>query len=237
MRLLPALLFVLSTCLQSLAKTDSLAASNKREYRNSVILSIANFSIAGITPFDKNFIFPPYVADYIANQYGIQIEHELTGPFRVSMGYHAWNLFASRTDHEPDPYTSYLYDRRYVKGSRNINETGALRHRHGYKMLDAAVSYRYDKFARHKFSAGMGLSYTWGTNYYLTQRFFSTTENSYVYYTSKTSGNYAGMVLPLRYDLLFFKSILAVGAQVNARKYFGLQSWQIDYGVHLSVNF
>lgn len=237
MRTLLVLFFAISISLPGLAKTDSSAHNKKREYKNSVMLSIANFSIAGITPFDKNFIFPPYLADYIANQYGIQIEHKLRKPFSVSIGYNAWNLYTSRTDHEPDPYTSFLYDRRYVKGSRNIDEIGALRHRYGYKMLDAAVTYRYDKFYRHKFSVGMGLSYTRGTNYYLTQRFFSTTENSYVYYTQKTSKSYAGMVLPLRYDLLFFKNRLAVGAQANARKYFGLQSLQIDYGVHVSVNF
>lgn len=214
------------------AKGDSVRT--KKEYRNTVMLSIANFSIVGITPFDR-LIF----TSYISNQIGVNVEHKLSKVCRISLGYNEWNLhpFFEKIIYDPAPYTSFLHFRQYIKGSRNIDDIGALRHRHGYKMIDAAANYRYDRFRRHKFTGGLGISYTWGTSYYLTHRFFSAYENNYVDYTRKEREGYAGAIIPVRYDFLFLRNRLAIGVQGTARKYFGLQSWQIDYGVHLSVNF
>jgi hypothetical protein len=216
------------------AKGDSVRT--KKEYRNTVRLSMANFSILGITKFNLNMGPPPYW-DYIANQFGLNYEHKIDNCISVAIGYSEWNINSSRSDSHPTAYTSFLYSRRYIKGSRNIDDIGALRHRYGYKMIDAAASYRYDKFRRHKFTGGAGISYTWGTNYYLTHRFFSAYENDYVYYTRKESEGYAGAIIPVRYDFLFLRNRFATGVQGTARKYFGLQSWQIDYGIHLGVNF
>lgn len=215
------------------AKADSVD-SKKREYRNTVMLSIANFSIVGFTPFDRTVI-----TSYIANQLGVNLEHRVNNSFGYSLGYHEWNLnpFFDKIEYHPEPFTSYLYYRQYIKGSRNIDDIGSLRHRYGYKMIDATANCRYDKFRRHKFSTGAGVSYTWGTNYYLTHRYYSVIVNDFMYYVRKESEGYAGAIIPLRYDLLFLRNRFATGVQGTARKYFGLQSWQIDYGIHLSVNF
>jgi hypothetical protein len=103
-------------------------------------------------------------------------------------------------------------------------------------MIDAAANTEY-RFRKHLFSSGLGASYTWGTSYYLEQRIYNTVWDSYQYDYREKKESYLGLFVPLRYDLLLLHNHLALGIQGNVRKYFGLQSAQVDYGFHLSAFF
>lgn len=233
------LLFTLSfRCLPAFAHPDSLKLRHGPEtisHTGTIGVSISNFSIAGITPFD-HLMF----TGYIANQLGAYAEYALYNgprPIKIYFGYNEWNLnpFFDKILYEPAPYTSYRFVRQYVQASRNFNEPGALRFRKGYRMADAAATTEY-RIGHHCFTGGLGASLTWGKSYYLEQRYFNTSWNSFMYVMREEQETYVGIFLPVRYDLLFIRDRFAVGVQGSARKYFGLQSLQIDYGVHLAVN-
>jgi len=231
--------FALVLCSQTVsANAETLKLGRMPEiisHTATVGLSISNFSIAGITPFD-HLMF----TGYIANQLGGYAEYALNNgprPLKVYMGYNEWNLhpFFDKILYEPAPYTSYRFVRQYVQSSRNFNEPGALRYRKGYRMIDAAANTEY-RTGNHCFTGGVGASLTWGTSYYLEQRYFNTSWNSFMYVMREEKETYFGIFLPVRYDLKFIRDRLSAGIQCSARKYFGLQSVQIDYGVHLAVN-
>ena len=56
-------------------------------------------------------------------------------------------------------------------------------------------------------------------------------------YTYQHSDVHLGFISSLGYDYLILKGRFAVGAAVKCRKYFALQSVQLDYGVHVGWNF
>ena len=219
------------------AKQDS--ASHRPTYRNSITLSLANFSIIGLTDFDPNSIIPPTTVPYIANQFGITATHEVFPRIAVSIAYNAWNAnsWLNRHDDYVDEDHDHTFDHRYQPGQRNNEEPGALRFRYAYKMIDVAAVYTYDRFKRHHFSVGAGLSYTWGTNFYVYSKQFNVHNNFEEYIMRTKKEGYAGLLIPVSYDFLFFKERMRMGIQANARKYFGLYSFQIDYGLHVGLNF
>lgn len=217
------------------AKRDSVKTGE--QYRNTVTLSMANFSIVGITPFDERFVL-----GWIANQFGINVAHRLDNNLALNIGYHAWNIspvfYKGGAYNDPEPFNTHTYDNRYTYGERNHDDVGSLRFRYGYKMVDATIMYRYDKILRHKFAVGAGLSCAWGSNLYVRYKlYYGSQPNDFLFVMNRERKGYAGILLPVRYDYLFSSGKFGIGLQSNARKYFGLQSLQIDYGFHFSVNF
>lgn len=226
-----ASLLLSAIAFSSFAGTDSISV--RKDHKTSVTLSIANFSIAGLTYFDY-YMF----TDYIANQFGVNVEHKVNERLRINIGFNTWNTnaYLNRRADWSDPEEIHLYDYRFPRGQKNIDDVGALRFRYGYKMIDIAVSRRWEHFRKHKFTGGLGLSFTWGTNYYLDHIYFDNNINDYIYRMHTEVHGYGGVIVPLRYDYLFAKNRMSIGLQTTARKYLGLYSVQVDYGMHVSIN-
>ena len=102
-------------------------------------------------------------------------------------------------------------------------------------MFDAFFKYRLKISKKSEVKAGLGLSYTSGINTYydsLVVTYFERWE-----YTHQKKEGYLGVVPSLSYDYAIIRNRFSVGADLRYRKYFGLYSAQIDYGVHLGCNF
>ncbi len=108
--------------------------------------------------------------------------------------------------------------------------TGQGTTRHQYKMIDLLLAYRLNVLKRHKISFGIGPSYTWGKNI--------NDDYSLVMPAGKDyNASYWGVAPAISYDYVFLRNRLSIGMDLRVRKYFGWPSEQIDYGLHLGVNF
>lgn len=206
----------------------------------TVSLSAANFTIAGLTKFYPDL--GPF-SDNIANQFGLSVERRMRKRLYAGVAFAAWNTmryldrnYTAAWNYQDPVSDDHYGDFRYPVAQPHYDEIGAWRFRHAYKMIDLNALYAYDHFKRHRFTGGLGLSFTWGTNIYLDRILYNPVNNIDLYYFHRETHGYAGVILPFRYDLLFLRGKLATGLQGNVRKYFGIYSVQIDYGVHLNIN-
>ena len=112
---------------------------------------------------------------------------------------------------------------------------GDINARQNYKLIDLFVKYRCHLNKRNELKMGMGLSYTTGTNVYIDSitnlPYFNTV------YTHTETGKYWGFVPLVGYDHHFFKNRISAGAVFRYRKYIGIPADQLDYGMHIAVNF
>jgi len=171
-----------------------------------------------------NFIFPGLgyegVAPILADQLGIYFEHRVYKNWRLIAGYSMFNTYEAdglpfeQTIPSVSNWNSY-----YGKGTTWYQ----------YKMIDLLLAYRLHVLKRHKISFGMGPSYTWGKNI---SDDFILPSVALAY-----NANYWGIVSALSYDYVFLRNRLSAGLDLKARKYFSRPSEEIEYGLHLGLNF
>ena len=111
----------------------------------------------------------------LTNQFGIRVERSYQDKFIVGLSYNAWNTIPFMNTNPKNGLPTveiYDFDRRYPFGEKDYNRIGAQRFRHGYKMIDAVASYRYRFLPRHFVTGGVGASFTFGTNLYVTGKYY-----------------------------------------------------------------
>jgi len=199
-------------------KTDS--TQQKLDKNNSIIISVSNFS------FPKILRFRLGISRNLFDQCGIYYERRIYKQFKATIGYSEWNTLI----HEGA--------RPFVPGYIGLMTIGSFQYRQHYKMADIFLSYKYRKCIRHSIDVGIGASYYWGLNTYIDTIFYNP-DPPYdaIEYSKSRKENYWGIVPFVKYDYLLWKNRIGLGADIRLRKYFGLNSAQIDYGIHLSLNF
>ena len=214
-----------------------------QNYRNTITFTMSDFGIVGLAKAHLNnrYADPILVLYNLTNQFGIQVERSYQDKFVLGLSYNAWNTNPLLNKYQrmgSSQIEVHDFDRRYPYGEKDYNRIGAQRFRHGYKMIDAVASYRYRFLPRHIVTGGVGASFTFGTNLYVTGKYYyGSRPEDFLWRTNRVAESYMGFTVPLRYDFLMLHNRVAIGVQGNARKYFGLYSWLIDGGVHVSYNF
>lgn len=185
----------------------------QKDYNNSIKLSFTNFIFPGLGYEGVDPI--------LADQLGIFYEHRVYKHWRLIAGYSMFNTY------ETDGLSSALPGPS-VSDFKEYTGQGTTRHQ--YKMIDLLLAYRLNVLKRHKISFGIGPSYTWGKNI--------NDDYSLVMPAGKDyNASYWGVAPAISYDYVFLRNRLSIGMDLRVRKYFGWPSEQIDYGLHLGVNF
>lgn len=200
-------------------------------------LIFSTFSVSGQKQYDNTFKLHTsafYIADRMTaynplNQLGVSYERRAYQRFFVSIGYHQWqrwqnNKYVGQYEVE-EPYWAYI---KPVKGT--------FLARRAYKMADMSILYRHGLPKKHTISGGLGVSYCWGENEYV-DRLFENQPLDQVVYTSFKKVGYWGIVPQLTYDYALLNNHLTVGADIRNRFYVHRTPVQLDYGVHVGVNF
>ena len=226
-----------------LLSANSDTTKTPKNYRNTITFTMSDFGIVGLANehMRKRYENVFDALYQLTNQFGIQAERTYQDKFIVGLSYNAWNTIPFMNTNPKNGLPTveiYDFDRRYPFGEKDYNRIGAQRFRHGYKMIDAVASYRYRFLPRHFVTGGVGASFTFGTNLYVTGKYYyGGRPEDFLWRTNRVAKSYMGFTVPLRYDFLLLHNRVAIGVQGNARKYFGLYSWLIDGGVHVSYNF
>jgi hypothetical protein len=212
----------------ALAKKDSVSHPYK-DFGNSVIFSGTCFYFPKIFNREWRFIFPLFEL-HIADQFSAGYERKVYKNWRLGLGYTTWNMVPQ--------LIQYAYPGgAQVFSGPGYNNVGALEHRRAYKMYDAYAAYKLNGFKKHKVTAGLGASYSWGLNTYIDSIFVDPTNYEARIITHETNYSYYGLLASLRYDYVTLRNRVNAGFDFKYRKYFGLYACQLDYGVHITFNF
>lgn len=207
-------------------KTDSLKVY--KNFKNSVYISTLDQWFVSTYPYRSHI--PDILSFDPADVFGITYEHEFYNNFGLGASYMVWNPFP------------FLYQNVYTGGQTAAGgplpweiKKGAIEYIKGYKMMDFYFTYKYNKFKRHKIMAGIGPSYTWGTNTII--------DTFYIYKfdaiveAHDEPASYYGIQSFISYDYLCLRNKLSLGYQVKYRQYNGLYSPQLIYGFNIKFNF
>jgi hypothetical protein len=199
-------------------------ASAQTNYPNSLQFGADNF----FYPQLRKFSFG--INENVADQFSLSYERSVCKSFCVSLGFSEWNSFLFKKEYPVGPI---------VKGNEHGSfAPGTLEWRYKYKMVDAIAMYKHAVTKRHTLSVGPGISYAWGTNVYVDTVFYNTgPPYDALVVSSVKIKHYFGLDATVQYDYSLFKSRVNVGVDFKGRKYFGLNSMQVEYGVHTGVNF
>lgn len=115
---------------------------------------------------------------------------------------------------------------------------GRMEYRGDYKMIDLYVLYRLgiSDNGGQKIDFGIGATHNWGIDGYLKSYVQGSVLDAEVIYEN-VKENYWGIMPFISYNYFLLKNKVCLGADVRARFY---QKWpqpQIDYGLHIGVNF
>ena len=116
---------------------------------------------------------------------------------------------------------------------------GTLELRSGYRIADLTIFY-LQSFHKgiHIISAGLGLSYYWGWNFYMKNKEYSTIPywNDYYELIGARTG-YLGVIPQISYDCNLLKRRLNFGVDLRGRYYSGIEVAQYDLSFHVGVKF
>ncbi len=199
---------------------DTTKHAVKRRY-NSIIVSNSVIHFPGIEAINKNG------NNYrnLNKQYGIRYERRLNERYSIGYSYESWGVF---------PFTGFQSGID-VQGQRDYQKIGGLKRRTSYYLGDITFSYRYNKFKKDKIMITAGPSLAMGCNVYVNSMHVV---NGKTYYNCDYNWeSQIGLLSRVSYDHLFLKGRVGMGVHIACRKYFGLESVQMDYGMHLGLNF
>ena len=196
---------------------------------NTVIVSDAHFYFP--KEWQPQFIMP-FLALYYGDESSVGLEHKVGSNVSIGFTYTTWIT------------NSYLLQGFYPAGGPEISggpdyfKSGGLEERRKYKMIDLYLSYRYNRWQRNKLSAGLGLSYSQGINTYTDSVFYASGTNVPFGVTSHSQkAHYFGVISSISYDYMLFHNRVNIGADLKGRKYFKLYSSELDYCLHVGLNF
>lgn len=203
------------------------SSSAQNTFNNSLDLSLCNFGYPHLMPLQFG------LEERIADEFAAYYKRKIYKHWNATVGFAEWNTFFDKKD---------ILNTPSVLGSIQPTDlkVGYLQWRTKYKMIDLFISHEYTLSKRHVFSAGAGPSYCWGQNTYIDTFYISPfpPPDDDVEIISKTkTANYWGAIGVLSYDYLCIYNRMRIGADIRCRKYFGLNYEEIDYGIHLGVNF
>jgi hypothetical protein len=220
---------IIALCTQNSSAQNSEDTSKNfsaKEYANSVKLSIGDFHIPEVVRSTSLFSI---------HQMGIFYERKIFKRTYAGVGFAWWQvfdrLFYSRS------FGSFAEN--YIYQSKPI--VGALASRLAYKMIDVYGVYKIPvkiKNTNHRVSVGIGTSYTWGENAYISWYHINPEpiHDIQVTYDFKKE-QYFGIIPLINYDVLLFNDRINAGLNFKARYYSDIEKPQYDYGVHIGFNF
>ncbi len=229
------LLLISLFCLGSFsvaAKSDSVTL--EKTYKNTIILENSYFYFPKIfdATWTPSFVLPiPYLAQMAwGDQFSVYYERKISQKIKLGGGYTMWNTFPS--------LGNYIFrDGPHVISSRNYLGVGAIAYRAKYKMVDVYGTYDCKHLKRHNIALGGGGTYSLGENTIIDSIVSlpgNQWEEYFLYATHRA--HYYGVIALLKYNYIIIKNRISIGGSFKFRKYFGLYSSQLDYGVNLAVN-
>lgn len=156
--------------------------------------------------------------------------------------------------------TSIISDILLIANQLKEGNDGELLTRYKYHYADLGIGYQVFKFKNHILTINGALSIAHGTNTY--QLHFERTDYAPIISIDNQKETYFGGLIGLKYDYLFWKDRFNIGLNFSARKYLNKNNahleiqdphiqhidpnipggrhsfpFQINYGIHLGVNF
>ncbi len=213
-----------------ITNTVSAKQDSTRQYKNTFMLCGANYvfkSDNGSTTY-RGYRYLLLWQDALV---GLAYQRKIWKNIYCKMAYNEWN------NHMPKS----IYPGRKLIISPGFDTTapGVILTMWKYKMADFYLLYRIDCFKRHKITAGLGVSYTWGGANEVIDSIYINPDPPHdgIIFTSERNKSYWGVVPSLSYDYLLFKNRVAVGADLKYRRYTRYPFYAPDYGFHIAVNF
>ncbi|MBC7554014.1 MAG: hypothetical protein H7257_08545 [Taibaiella sp.] len=197
-------------------------ASAQKDNNNSVVFGFSDYYVNGLTT--KREVVHRLPLLMVADQLSVNYERKVYRNFRVGVGFSAWN----ETDflNGADGYTVR------VRASPDAFTLGGKFLRSSYKMFDACALYRYNKFRKHKVTAGAGVSYCKGKNSYI-----DSISREQIVFAHDTKESSFGFLATACYDYLFLHGRFGVGPDIKYRNYPSFRFSVVDYGFHVAVHF
>ena len=180
----------------------------------------------------KNLIkkTPSYYDNW--GQIGIEYSRQIHKRYSVAVAYYRWN----NTHILRPPFMP----RSVFIPFNNTPEKLGLRGRWSLQFYDVDFGYRLLQIKKHCVTAKLGLSFQNGYTQYtdsvvgIVDPAFNHS-NIYGHYEYK---EYFGYTPSIIYDYLFLKKWLCIGANIGLRRYFNYGNYtQVEYGIHMGVNF
>ncbi len=207
------------------AQTGSFESQGR--FKNAITLLCGNYYFPDLHSFEWNVIQP------FSEQFGLSYSRRLNSNFSATICYSKWNNFLLPNDR-------MIRARPATISVSNEMTRGELLRRQLYKSCDASFDYNYVLNKKSQIKIGVGISYTTGVNEYLDSVVRSAVVPDVSFtYTHKETHSYWGVVPVVSYSYFVFKGRINAGANLKARKYWGLRSSsvEVDYGLHIGVNF
>ncbi len=124
----------------------------------------------------------------------------------------------------------------------DLNAVGKIESRKRYHFFDLGLNCILLKIQRHALSAGLAASFTSGDNIYKTKLVLAPPPPygqgdiiDIAYEVRRES--YWGGVADIRYDFIFWKNRINIGADLATRLYSGDFPFSLQYGIHAGFNF
>ena len=203
------------------ANAQDSTCNPKKNFSNSVSITASNYYFPKLYSFSFREIF--------TQQFGFNFEHSFGKNFSLSASYSKWSKFlVSNSNLKPA----------VVKGTFGGWKVGSLMYRYKYQSEDLIVKYKYSLNKKNAIKIGLGISRTSGSSSYVDSIYVNPNPpHDGIIYSHYQKDTYWGYVPTINYDYLLIRNNLSVGADLRCRKYFGLYSVQIDYGIQLAFYF
>ncbi len=158
--------------------------------------------------------------------FGMSYEHGIYRHVTLGIGYYVWKQFAPWYN----DVSVYSEPRIIYEG----HERGFIQKLNNYKMCDFYGKYAL-KLDHHQIDAGLGVSYTWGTNTVIDTIYVYHLDNVIISHRERAS--YGGVFALIGYHYCFLHDRLSVGYEINCRDYFGIYSPFLQNGLSIKFNF
>lgn len=150
------------------------------------------------------FVHKAYVDYFIINAIGINYTRNVYKDWQIDLSYSQWINFKKVGG----------ADLSGVRGKGGVNGDNQLHYRKNYRMIDVSAIRMLYKRKHHLISAGLGLTYYWGDNYYSTDYYYINHPSFDAYRVEK---QYWGICPQLSYKYNFWSNRLATGILLRAR--------------------
>ncbi len=164
----------------------------------------------------------------IYNQFGFSYERRFNH-ITLNSYYGFWNERVLVTDH----FQGALYEIFNIDSSEWV---GLLASRFKYQFIDLVISYQISPIKNVSVAAGLGPSYTWGTNSYISSYFYSSGIPDWVIQYEQKEESRLGGIVQLQANYFLFKNRINAGLNFKERIYPNYYR-QFDAGIQLGVNF
>lgn len=203
-----------------------LIAQEKKEplqpqYNNSIILSTGNFHV-----------FNRINQSGTINIIGVSYRRRIINSLFIEAGFAKWQSFSSNPD-----FKDVVIDNNDFSLDTKI---GDLSQRTNYKIIDLIARYAFtSKSNKHRILPGLGFTYYWGNNSYVT-RYHVNPAPPYdvlIFTGNENVGSYIGMTPILSYSYNLFKDRVCIGTTYQLRIFPGKLPTQQDLLLNIGVNF